>query len=208
MSKNKEEKDSLSNDLKEIRNLHGKENIDPSQYLVDSENDMPEFGNVCLYDYDSDKETTKQEAREIIKSLVDLYLGDAPDIIEHDYLKKRMEEDAEYYGQMKFLQIISERALISQVKLIDNGEFNPRLMESLTKQQIEYRNNAQDGRKARSEIEQLYKSLRKDLNLSETANIKRSEKVEEEEEEEGFIINNAKMNEDLDIFLRSRDKKN
>ena len=205
MSKNKEEKDSLSKELKEIRNLHSKENIDPTQYLVDSEKDMPEFGSVCLYDYDADKEKTKQEAREIINSLVDLYLGDAPDIIEHEYLKKRMEEDAEYYGQMKFLQIISERALISQVKLIDNGEFNPRLMESLTKQQIEYRNNAQDGRKARSEIEQLYKSLRKDLNLSETAGVKRDENIEDEEE--GFIINNAKMNEDLDIFLRNRDKK-
>lgn len=203
MSANKNEKDSLNNQLNQIKNLHNSNIPSPEQYLVNGEEDMPGFGELELYDYQKDKDDSYQEAKKIITSLVSLYLADSKEVSEHEYIKLRMEEDAEYYGQMKFLQSISEKVLLEQMKQLQTGNFNPRLLDSLIKQQAEYRSNIQDGRNARSEVEKLYKNLRKDLNLSENTSIG---KLEENEEEDGIMMNNTRMNEDIEKFLRNRDE--
>ena len=53
---------------------------------------MPGFGEIELYNYDEDIEKAKKIGKKVINELVDLYLGDVPEIRNHAYIQSRMEE--------------------------------------------------------------------------------------------------------------------
>ena len=183
MSKNQQKKEDLDKQLNHIQN--SSTSNDMKKYLVDSDEDLPGFGEVKLYDYEVDINKAKQTGKKLLANLVNLYLGDS-NIAEHPYIQSRMDEDAEYYSQMKIVQKLSEKLLLQQMKQIDAGDIAPRMYEITSKHIGEIRENIKDGRNARLEIEKMYKEMRKDLGLNETVN--NDKYKSDEEDDDGIII--------------------
>ena len=130
--KNQQKKEDLDDEFDIIKQQHSGK-IDISKYMVDSDEDMPGFGEMELYDYKSDIVKSQETGKRILNDLVDLYLGDNPEIKQHPYIQSRMNEDAEYYSQMKTMQKLSEKLLLQQMKQIDAGDVNPRMYEIASK---------------------------------------------------------------------------
>jgi len=203
MSKNQDKKEDLDDQLNHIQNATN--GNDMKKYLVDSDEDLPGFGEVELYDYTNDINKAKQTGKKLLADLVDLYLGDS-EIAEHPYIKSRMDEDAEYYSQMKVVQKLSEKLLLQQMKQIDAGDIAPRMYEITTKHIGEIRENIKDGRNARLEIEKMYKEMRKDLGLQETVQSKNYKS--EEESEDGIIMNSSSINTQIEDYIKNREGTN
>ena len=204
--KNSDKKDELDEQLNEIDKLH-ETSDNMKQYLVDVDEDIPEFGEIDIYDYDADIEKSKGEADDIIKDLVDLYLGDSDHIIGHPYITKKMDEDAQYYSSMKFLEKMSRKLLLQQLKQIDSGDNSPRMHEIAAKTMGEIRENIKDGRLARTEIESMYKEMRKDFGLNELHdnNDYTPENNEDGEvDSNGETLSNTMLNERIDNILKTR----
>ena len=200
MGANQDKKQQLDSEIEHIKQ---NTKIDMRKYIVEeSEEDLPGFGEVELYDYDSEIEKSKVIGVDLLNDLVDLYLGDNEEIRNHAYIKSRVREDAEYYSQMKVIQKLSEKLLLQQMRQIDSGDISPRMYEITTKQIGEIRENIKDGRKARLEIEDMYKQMRKDLGLNETIG---SDKYtsDEPEESSGDTISNRDLNSKIDDYLKN-----
>ena len=205
MSKNQKKKQELDDEFELIKQQHSGKDMD--KYLVDSDEDFPDFGEVTLYDYDADIKESKEIGKELIENLVDLYLGDAKEIIKHPYIKSRMDEDAEYYSQMKTLQKLSEKLLLQQMRQIDSGDISPRMYEITTRHMSEIRENIKDGRKSKLEIEDMYKQMRSDLGLNQT--LHNGESINnEDDDEDGTIIDSAKLNDAIDEMIKNKNDRN
>jgi hypothetical protein len=200
--KNQQKKQDLDDELDQIKQ---NSSIDMSKYLVNSDEDMPGFGEVELYDYNTDIEKSTEVGKKILSDLVDLYLGDVPDIKEHPYIQSRMNEDAEYYSQMKTIQKMSEKLLLQQMRQIDAGDISPRMYEITSRHIGEIRENIKDGRKARLEIEDMYKKMRSDLGLNETVRNDQYE-VESDKDDSGIIMDNSNLNTKIEDYLKNRNR--
>ena len=202
-SKNQQRKQELDDEFDKIKQQHSA-TADMKQYMVDSEEDMPGFGEVELYDYQKDIDSSKKIGEDLLKDLVDLYLGDAKQVIEHPYIKTRMKEDAEFYAQMKTVQKLSEKLLLQEMRQIDSGDNSPRMYEITTRQIGEIRENIKDGRKAKLEIENMYKEMRKDLGLDEI--VSNEAETTKEDEKSDNIIDSKNLNDKIDSYLKSKKK--
>jgi len=196
-TQNQQKKTDLGDEFDKIQGQHS--NLSVKQYLVDVDDDLPGFGELELYDYDTDLKNINEESKEILDELVDLYLGDAQEIKTHPYIIRKKKEDARIYASSFFLERMSEKVLLQILRQIDNGDNGARMYEVLNQTMKEIRENNKDGRQARTEVEKLYKEMRKDLGLNEMVNggdILPSD--------EGEIINTKDLNDRIDNFLKGK----
>ena len=68
--------------------------FDISQHLATMD-DLPDLGQIELYDYDADIKTASKKGNDVLESLVDLYLGEFPELKNNQYIRNKMKEDAE-----------------------------------------------------------------------------------------------------------------
>lgn len=200
--KNQQKKQDLDDEFEQIKSIHSNK-VDITKYMVNSEDDMPGFGEIEIYDYDADIDKAKDVGIKLISDLVDLYLKDIPEIKEHPYIQSRMSEDAEYYSQMKVIQKLSEKLLLQQMRQIDSGDVAPRMYEITTKHIGEIRENIKDGRKARLEIEDMYKKMRVDLGLNENMNNHYEVEGDLDDEENINVVDTTKLNDVIDNYLKN-----
>lgn len=196
--KNKEKLDSLEDEFSKIKDEH---KVDFEQHLVDPEEDLPGFGEIDVYDYDSDLEEVKNVSKKVIENLADLYLGDAPHVINHPYVQQKMLEDMYDYADTKFLSKMGRKLLLQQLKQIDSGDIGARMYEVSNQTIREIRENIKESRSSRSEIESFYKNIRIDLGLNEI-----NENKEEVDNEDDNIINTKNLNDKIDEFLKNKGK--
>jgi hypothetical protein len=199
---NKERKKDLENELDSIQNEHNDFNI--QQYNIKAPDLLPGFGQMEVYDYDMDINNANKEAIDYVTSLVNLYLGDSESLVNHEYIQKKLKEDSRIYGDSIFLDKMSKRILLAQLKLVDNGSNNPRSFETINQTIREIRENNKEGRTSRTEIEKDYKEIRKDFGLN-TA-IKNDDVIQEEKADDGKrIIDPARLNDEIDRLLKERE---
>src|SRR5574343_1292891 len=119
MSKKQNLKSKLEDEFEQIQGAS--DNLDISNYLAKKE-DLPDLGEIQIYDYDADLTVATNQALGVLESLVDLYLGDAPGVKNHSYIKNKMKEDAMVYAETLFLSKMTRRNFLTQLRQIDNGE--------------------------------------------------------------------------------------
>ena len=115
-------------------------NFDANMYLAKVE-DLPELGDIQIYDYESDVQEVSQRANDVLDSLVDLFLGDAPNVVDHPYIQNKVKEDAQVYAQTLFLTNMTRKIFISQMRSIDNGSNGAREYEVINQTMGQYREN-------------------------------------------------------------------
>jgi len=192
MSKEENEKNRIKFEFDEIQSENG--DFDFSKHLAKPE-DLPDLGEIEIYDYDSDLTVASQQAMDVLEPLVDLYLGDVPKLKDHPYIKSKMKEDAMVYAEAIFLTKMTRKNLLSQMRQVDNGDNSARMHEVVNQTVGQIRENAKFLSTQKSALEQFYKTLRKDLGYSE---IEQEPQISEESDsklDEGEITTSRDLNE-------------
>lgn len=177
--------------------------FDVQKYLAKKE-DLPDLGDIQLYDYDSDMEKSTEKAMDVLESLVDLYLGDNEKVSEHPYIKNKMREDAQIYAETIFLQKMTRKNFLAQLRQIDNGDSSARMHEVVNQTIREVRENVKFTSTQRTELEKFYKEIRKDLGLSDVSETIDTTPTNVEEEEDGMIMDSRSMNDMIDKYLKNK----
>lgn len=199
-------KENKINDLQSEFNRIQEENkeLDVSKYLA-KRDDLPDLGEIQIYDYDSDLDESKRVAEEVLESLVDLYLGDNMDIKRHKYIQKKMEEDAQVYAETIFLQKMTRKNFLTQLRQVDNGDTSARMHEVVNQSISQIRDNIKFAQNQRSDLEKFYKDMRKDLGLNEISDAMEQKNIEQSpEKEDGRIVDSRNLNNMIDNYLKNK----
>jgi hypothetical protein len=209
MSKTENERNRIKDEFDEIQSESGE--FDISKHLARPE-DLPDLGEIEIYDYDSDMTVASQQSMEVLESLIDLYLSDVPQLKEHPYIRNKMREDAKVYAETIFLSKMTRKNFLSQLRQVDNGDNSARMHEVVNQTIGQIRENSKFSSTQRTELEKFYKGLRKDLGLNEIENpevIKAQNTAAEEASGEsiggGEIMDNRKLNDLIKNAMISKD---
>ena len=209
MSKTENERNRLQDEFDQIQSESGE--FDISKHLAKPE-DLPDLGEIEIYDYDSDLTVASQQSMNVLESLVDLYLSDVPQLKEHPYIRNKMKEDAMVYAESIFLSKMTRKNFLSQLRQIDNGDNSARMHEVVNQTIGQIRENAKFSSTQRTELEKFYKGLRKDLGLNDidSPDVQKATQAASSETEAddgmGAIMDNRKLN-DMIKAAMNKDKK-
>jgi hypothetical protein len=204
MSKKEDKINELQNEFNRIQ--EDNKELDVTKYLAKKE-DLPDLGEIQIYDYDSDLEDSQKLANDVMKSLVDLYLGDNPSIAHHDYVVKKMKEDAQVYADTLFLQRMTRKNLLTQMRQVDNGDVSARMHEVINQSFAQMRDNIKFSQTQKTELEKFYKEMRRDLGLNEISESMEQKNIEQQTEEikeEGKIVDTRSLNNMIDNYLKNK----
>lgn len=162
--------------------------------------DLPDLGQIELYDYDSDLTVVAQKGMDVIESLVDLYLSEFGDLKSHPYIKNKVREDAMVYAETLFLSKMTRKNFLTQMRQVDNGDNSARMHEVINQTIREVRENSKFSSSQRTELEEYYKKFREDLSEVSAA-MKISIK---EDDENGKIIDNKKLNDMISEAMKKK----
>ncbi len=208
MSKAENERNRLQDEFDQIQSENGEYDI--SKHLAKPE-DLPDLGEIELYDYNSDLTVSSEQSMEVLESLVDLFLSDVPQLKEHPYIKIKMREDAVVYSETIFLSKMTRKNFLSQLRQIDNGDNSARMHEVVNQTIGQIRENAKFSSTQRTELEKFYKGLRKDLGLNEidSPEVKDAQSQSSiNDDVEGTVVDNRKLNEMIKAAMVNKvDKK-
>lgn len=205
MSKKEDKINDLQNEFNRIQ--EDNKELDVSKYLAKRE-DLPDLGEIQIYDYDSDLEDSKKQANEVLESLVDLYLGDNPQIAHHQYIINKMKEDAQVYADTIFLQKMTRKNFLTQLRQVDNGDTSARMHEVINQSVSQIRDNIKFSQSQRTELEKFYKEMRRDLGLNEISESMEQKNLEQQVEdntkEDGKIVDSRSLNNMIDNYLKNK----
>lgn len=195
-----EDRERLRIELEEIERDVQKfsENDEDVSSLQARSGDLPAMNTVNLHNYEEEMTLIQERSSDIIDNLVKLYLGDDDKLLNHDYIARKREKDADYFSKLDFLVNSSQRTLISIMKEIDMGAATPRMFEVLSMLQKEMRENIKLSSTNLSNIEKFYKDMREDLGLSSQPGSGKPEN------EEGEIVSFENLNKKIDGWLKQR----
>jgi hypothetical protein len=203
MSKSDNEKNRIKDEFDMIQAENG--DFDFSKHLARPE-DLPDLGEIEIYDYDSDLTVASQQAMDVLEPLVDLYLSDVPKLKEHPYIKSKMKEDAMVYAEAIFLTKMTRKNFLTQMRQIDNGDNSARMHEVANQTIGQIRENAKFLSGQKTELEKFYKTLRKDLGYEEIETEPLKSEESEEQKLNGQIMNSRDMNELIKAAMMKRDQ--
>ena len=164
--------------------------FDISQHLATMD-DLPDLGQIELYDYDADIKIASKKGNDVLESLVDLYLGEFQELKNNQYIRNKMKEDALVYAETLFLQKMTRKNFLSQLRQVDNGDNSARMHEVINQTIKEVRENSKFASTMRSDLEKFYKELRTDITEGITS--KGSDKTKEDDFD-GEIVNTSQLN--------------
>jgi len=205
MSKTEKERNRLQDEFDQIQSEVGEYDI--SKHLARPE-DLPDLGEIEIYDYDSDLTVASQQSMDVLESLVDLYLSDIPHIKQHPYIANKMREDAKVYAETLFLQKMTRKNFLSQLRQVDNGDNSARMHEVVNQTIGQIRENAKFSSTQRTDLEKFYKNLRKDMGYNEIENTEIKEELDgSQESNTGDITDNRRLNDMIKQALLGKEGK-
>jgi hypothetical protein len=202
MSKIENEKNRIQDEFDQIQSENG--DFDISKHLARPE-DLPDLGEIEIYDYDTDMTASTQQSMDVLESLVDLYLGDIPELKAHPYIKNKMKEDAMVYAEAIFLARMTRKSFLGQMRQVDNGDNSARMHEVVNQTIGQIRENAKFLSGQRTELEKFYKTLRKDMGHEEIEAIKTND-IKDEPNEKGDVMDSRSLNEMIKKAMLSKEE--
>lgn len=203
MSKKEDKINELQNEFERIQEDN---ELDISKYLA-KKDDLPDLGEIQIYDYDQDLTESTDQALRLLESLVDLYLGDSKKISEHNYIRNKMREDAAIYAETIFLSKMTRKNFLTQLRQVDNGDNSARMHEVVNQTIGQIRENSKFSSSQRTELEKFYKEIRKDMGLNEieTHVVGPVESEDPTEEKESTKVMDARsLNDMIDKYLKTK----
>lgn len=189
MSKFDKERERLQDEFNQIQSEGS--TFDISKHLA-LPGDLPNLGEIDIYDYDSDLLVSSESSMVVLEELVDLFLNDVPALKEHPYIKTKMREDAMVYAEAVFLTKMTRKTLLSQMRQIDNGDNSARMYEIVNQTFAQIRENAKFLSNQKTQLEKFYKNLRKDMGYSEIEN--HDIREESSQDSDDLVTDNRRLN--------------
>ena len=204
MSKSDNERNRIKDEFDQIQSESS--DFDISNHLARPE-DLPDLGEIEIYDYDSDLIVASQQSMDVLETLVDLYLGDVPKLKEHPYISNKMKEDAMVYAEGIFLARMTRKNFLNQLRQVDNGDNSARMHEVVNQTIGQIRENAKFLGGQRTELEKFYKTLRNDLGYNEIDNSEaKLEDTHDAESPDGVITSNKDLNELIKVAMLGKEQ--
>lgn len=208
MSKSDQERNRLQDEFDQIQSENS--DFDISKHLARPE-DLPDLGEIEIYDYDADLTVSSHQSMDVLESLVDLYLSDVPQLKEHPYIRNKMKEDATVYAEALFLSKMTRKNFLNQLRQVDNGDNSARMHEVVNQTIGQIRENAKFLSGQRTELEKFYKNLRKDLGLNDiespdVAKAQASNELDNTEDDGGAVMDNRKLNDLIKNAMISKEE--
>lgn len=202
MNKKEQKINSLQEEFSRIQDEN--KDLDVSKYLAKRE-DLPDLGEIQIYDYDKDLDESIYSAEEVLDALFDLYFGDIPGIEENKYLVKKVKEDAQVYAETIFLQKMTRKNFLTQLRQVDNGDSSARMHEVVNQSISQIRDNIKFAQSQRTELEKYYRDMRKDYDRM-MENLKQT-KIEQglETKSDGKIVDSRTLNDMIEKMLKNKD---
>jgi hypothetical protein len=202
MSKKEEKISSLQEEFSRIQDEN--KDLDVSKYLAKRE-DLPDLGEIQIYDYDKDSDESIESAEEVLDALFELYFGDIEGIAQNKYLTKKVKEDAQVYAETIFLQKMTRKNFLTQLKQVDNGDTSARMHEVVNQSISQIRDNIKFAQSQRTDLEKYYRDMRKDYDRM-MENIKQT-RIEQgvEAKADGKIVDARSLNDMIDKMIKNRD---
>ena len=198
-SKLEKEKSRLTDEFDLIQEEN--KEFDISQHLATID-DLPDLGQIELYDYDADLTMVTQKGMEVLESLVDLYLGEFPELKHDAYIRNKMKEDAMVYAETLFLQKMTRKNFLSQLRQVDNGDNSARMHEVINQTIREVRENSKFASTMRSDLEKFYKDFRGDLmEVADKMKQNNPESVSNDSDDDGQVVDSKKLNDMINEAL-------
>lgn len=202
MTKKDQKINELQEEFNRIQNASNE--IDISKYLAKRE-DLPKLNTIQVYDYDVDLKTSESTAKDVLDALFDLYFGDIEGISTNKYLVAKVKEDAQVYAETIFLQKMTRRNFLTQLKQVDNGDSSARMHEVVNQSISQIRENIKFSQSQRTELEKYYRDMRKDYDkMMENFQLQKMEKGEMENSN-GKIIDSRTLNDLIDKMIKNKD---
>ena len=202
MNKKEQKINSLQEEFSRIQDEN--KDLDVSKYLAKRE-DLPDLGEIQIYDYDKDLDESIDSAEEVLDALFDLYFGDIPGIQDNKYLVKKVKEDAQVYAETIFLQKMTRKNFLTQLRQVDNGDSSARMHEVVNQSISQIRDNIKFAQSQRTELEKYYRDMRKDYDRM-MENLKQT-KIEQgiETKTDGKIVDARSLNDMIEKMLKNKD---
>jgi hypothetical protein len=164
---------------------------------------LPDLGQIELYDYDADLTMVTQKGMEVLESLVDLYLGEFPELKHNAYIRNKVKEDSLVYAETLFLQKMTRKNFLSQLRQVDNGDNSARMHEVINQTIREVRENSKFASTMRSDLEKFYKDFRGDLiEVADKMKQNKSQSTSNDsEEDDGQVVDSKKLNDMINEAL-------
>jgi len=198
-SKLEKEKNRLTDEFDLIQEEN--KEFDISQHLATID-DLPDLGQIELYDYDADLTMVTQKGMEVLESLVDLYLGEFPELKHNAYIRNKMKEDAMVYAETLFLQKMTRKNFLSQLRHVDNGDNSARMHEVINQTIREVRENSKFASTMRSDLEKFYKDFRGDLmEVADKMKQSNPETPSIGSDDDGQVVDSKKLNDMINEAL-------
>jgi hypothetical protein len=166
--------------------------FDISKHLATLE-DLPDLGQIELYDYEADIKVVTQKGMDVLESLTDLYLGDFPDMKNNTYIRNKMREDALVYAETLFLQKMTRKNFLNQLRQVDNGDNSARMHEVINQTIREIRENSKFASTMRTDLEKFYKDFRSDILVVAESKFSIADKLSDDSDD-GQVIDPKKLN--------------
>ena len=204
MSKVDKEKDRLIDEFDLIQEENS--DFDISKHLAKID-DLPDLGQIEIYDYDADLSIADQKGTDVLESLVDLYLNEFPELKNHPYIINKVKEDAVVYSETLFLQKMTRKNFLTQQRQIDNGDNSARMHEVFNQTIKEVRENIKFALTIRGDLEKFYKDFRIDLvDVTDKMKLSNPNKDQSDGDEDGQIIDPSKLNDIINEALLKKKK--
>lgn len=196
---NKEERKKKENELDNLYNQSMSEGGMDESLMADYSNFTDD--EYVEHDYESDIDEIYNESKEVVANMSSMYLDNNEELLQNNYIKKKIENDASNLSDIRFLQNITKKALIKQLKMIEQGDVTPRHFETLYGGMREMRENIKQSTTTVNVMEGFYRQLRDDLGMADNIGGNVSE------ETENNIIDQKTLNNRLDEILKKHKKK-
>jgi hypothetical protein len=198
-SKLEKEKSRLTDEFDLIQEEN--KEFDISQHLATID-DLPDLGQIELYDYDADLTMVSQKGMEVLESLVDLYLGEFPELKHNAYIRNKVKEDSLVYAETLFLQKMTRKNFLSQLRQVDNGDNSARMHEVINQTIREVRENSKFASTMRSDLEKFYKDFRGDLiEVADKMKQNNTQSTSNDSEDDGQVVDSKKLNDMINEAL-------
>ncbi len=141
--------------------------FDPTDFFPDK-NDMDLNLQVEMHDYEKDLEVIREESKETLECLANLYLDET--IMSNKNINNIITNDALALSDLKFSISCSKRGLINLMRQIDNGSVDADLYQAVSLFQREMKEGIQMLYKLQKDMKEFFKDLKselKDINVGE-----------------------------------------
>jgi len=185
----------LKNEIDEIQDELA---FDPSDFFPEK-NDIDLNLKVEMHDYEQDLEAIREESKETLECLANLYLDE--EIMNNKNINNIITNDALALSDLKFSISCSKRGLINLMRQIDSGSADAELYSAVSSFQKEMKDGIQVLYKLQKSMKDFFKDLKSEL---KEINIGEDTKIDDKYRD--MRITDKDINKSIDKILHDKKK--